>query len=194
VAAELAAGAGAAGLTVTRRGYPTGVHETADDLASLQDLLDRSHRSSGAHLRSAFDQEHRLSASELVAALPGIVEMHLAVVTGAGAPLVAPVDAFLFRGKVCFGLPAVSVRTPLLRRDPRISASFVSERVSFILHGTAVEVTDDHPWSERFEATAIELAVAQYGEGIKEWLERKRATDGTGYGGIAEPRVLFAKG
>jgi hypothetical protein len=164
------------------------MHESDDDLAAVQDLLDRSHAGSGEHLRRAFSQDQRLSAAELVDALPGIFEMHLAVVTPTGAPLVAPVDGFLVRGKVCLGLPAASVRTGLVRRDPRVSASYIGERASFIVHGAVVE-TDD----ELFESTATELYVAQYGDWFRQHLEEQRRTGGAGLSGVIEPRVLFAK-
>jgi hypothetical protein len=164
------------------------VKETDADLAALQALLDRSHAASGEHLRLAFDQEQRLSARELVDALPGLFEMHLAVVTSDGAPLVAPVDGFLLRGKIGVGLPAASVRTGLVRRDPRVSASYIGETCSFIVHGTVVEVQD-----ELFDSTATELYVAQYGDWFRDHLERMR-TEAPGFAGIIEPRVLFAKG
>ena len=169
------------------------MRETEDDLAELQDLLDRSHRGSGEHLRSAFDQENRLPARSLVESLPGIFEMHFAVVTGQGAPLVAPLDGFLLRGKVCLGLPEKSVRARCVRRDPRVSASYVGEGVSFIVHGTVTEVGDGHPWADLLDETSRSLYVAQYGDGFNEWLDRKQATEGRGFAGFIEPRVMFAK-
>jgi hypothetical protein len=163
------------------------VHETDDDVAALQDLLDRSRAGSGEHLRQAFGPP--LSAAELVAALSGIFEMHLAVVTSAGAPLVAPVDGFLLRGRVCVGLPPASVRTGLVRRDPRVSASFIGERCSFIVHGSVVEVDDD-----LFDSTATELYVAQYGDWFRDHMAEQQRKNGRGFAGVIEPRVLFAKG
>ena len=169
------------------------MRETAGDLAELQDVLDRSHQRSGEHLRSAFDQEHRLSATELATSLVGIFEMHLAVVTSDGKPLVAPVDGFLLRGKVCVGLPERSVRARLLRRDPSVSASYIGEGASFIVHGTVTEVGPGHDLFELFSATARDLYVAQYGDGFAEWMDRRVATEGPGFSGIIEPRVMFAK-
>jgi len=51
---------------------------------------------SGDHPRSIFDEGHRLTAPELVEEITGIFEIHLAVVTRDGTPLVAPVDAIMF--------------------------------------------------------------------------------------------------
>lgn len=104
------------------------MRETDEDLERLQALLERSFDRSGEHLRSAFGQEHRLSAASLVDRLPGLFEMHFAVIAADGAPLVAPVDGFVLRGKICLGLPAPAVRARLVRRDPRVSASFKRRR------------------------------------------------------------------
>ena len=49
------------------------MHETADDLARLQALLDRSYESAGRHLRSVITPERRLSAADLVDRTPGHV-------------------------------------------------------------------------------------------------------------------------
>lgn len=170
------------------------MRETDEDLEQLQALLDVSFDRSGEHLRSAFGQEHRLSAASLVDRLPGLFEMHFAVIAADGAPLVAPVDGFVLRGKICLGLPAPSVRARLVRRDPRVSASFNADDVAFIAHGTFVEVDEAHPMVELFDRTSRELYVAQYGEWFNDWLDHKTEVQGRGVTGYIEPRLLFAKG
>src|SRR5262245_45688985 len=100
------------------------MHETDDDLRALETLLSESHRMGGRHLRSIFTDAARPSAAELVRKLSNIFEVHLATTTVGGAPLVAPVDGCFFKGKLWFGVPADSLRTTLLRRDPRVSASY----------------------------------------------------------------------
>ena len=170
------------------------MHETDGDLEELQALLDVSFADSGEHLRSAFAQERRLSAEALVALLPGLIEMHLAVVTAAGAPLVAPVDGFLLRGKICLGLPASSVRARLVRRDPRVSVSFNTNDVAFIAHGSFVELTEAHPMGELFDETSRQLYIDQYGEWFADWLDGKLEREGRGVTGYIQPRVLFSKG
>ena len=170
------------------------VRETADDLAALQSLLDRSFGGSGSHLRSAFSQDRRLSADALVAALPGLFEMHLAALAGDGAPLVAPVDGFLLTGRLCVGFPPASLRARLLRRDPRVSASYVGADVAFIVHGTFVELAGGSPFSDLYDDVARALYVAQYGDWFDAYLDQKVATEGRGLVGYIEPRVMFAKG
>jgi hypothetical protein len=171
------------------------MQESKADLEGLQALLDRSFAGAGAHLRSIFDKEHRLSAQGLVDALEGIFEMHLATLTSNGAPLVAPIDGVFFKGKVWFGLPTESVRSRLVRRDSRISASYSQGSFAFIVHGSANEFTQASPVFEEFEFEAFikELYVAQYGPDWLKWHENRQREHGPGFRAWIEPRVMFAK-
>ena len=47
------------------------VYETAEDLVTLRDLIERSYARAGEHLRSIFTPERRIPAEDLVALLPG---------------------------------------------------------------------------------------------------------------------------
>ncbi len=162
------------------------MHETAEDLARLQDELDRSFESAGSHLAGIFGAD-RLSATDLVARWPGIVEIHLAVTTSDGAPMVAPIDAQLFRGRVWFGLPGASVRARLLRRDARVSASYADGSFGLIVHGVARETED-----EAYTRFVTDLYVAQYGPQFLEW-QKARSHEGE-FTGWIEARRVFAKG
>lgn len=174
--------------------YDRRVRETGDDLVELDVVLERSLAGSGEHLRSAFDQQHRLFAADVAAALGDIFEMHLATVARDGAPLAAPLDGVFFRGRVWFGLPAASLRARLVRRDPRVSASYNEPPVGMIVHGTAHEVDDSHPLFADYENLMTELYVSKYGSGWLEWYERLKQSPGRGFTGYVEPRVMFAKG
>ena len=167
------------------------MHESQRELLQLDELLTSSAASSGEHLRTAFDQERRLDAAGLSAALPGIFEMHLAVLSGSGAPLVAPVDGIFFRGRVWFGLPAQSLRAKLVRRDARVSASFNDPPRAFIVHGTAVEAQESESAVEEYGEVMRRLYVELYGGGWIDWFE---GLDHSGsFTGHIEPRVMFAK-
>ena len=48
------------------------VYETAEDLVTLRDLIERSYARAGEHLRSIFTPERRIPAEDLVALLPGV--------------------------------------------------------------------------------------------------------------------------
>ena len=169
------------------------MRETPADLDRLQERLDDSRRRAGQHLRRAFG-EKPTTAAEVVAALDGIFEMHLAVLTSSGAPLVAPIDGVLFHGDVWFGVPPAAVRTSLLRADPRVSASYTKAETAFIVHGEARELEPGTPLAEEWEELTTELYVAQYGPQWLEWRDRNRAEEpDRSFTGWIEPRRLFAK-
>ena len=169
------------------------MRETPADLDRVQARLDEGRRQAGPHLRRAFG-EKATTAAELVAALDGIFEMHLAVLTRSGAPLVAPIDGVLFHGDVWFGVPAAAVRTSLLRADPRVSASYTSGETAFIVHGEARELEPGTPLAVEWEELTTELYVAQYGPQWLEWRDRNRTEEpDRSFTGWIEPRRLFAK-
>lgn len=169
------------------------MQETETDLVALQRILDASADRAGEHLRRAFSQERRPSARRLCALLDGIFEMHLAVVTTDGSPLVAPIDGILYRGRIWIGIPAKAVRAQLVRRDPRVSASYDAGDLAFILHGWFREPPADDPDLQGFSATARSLYVARYGDWFEAWLEERDRTEGPGVTGYLEPRRLYAK-
>jgi hypothetical protein len=170
------------------------MHESESDIDELQRVLDASIERSGEHLRAAFDQEARSTASRVVEALSGIFEMHLAVVTTEGAPLVAPIDGIFYKGRIWVGIPAKAVRARLVRRDPRVSASYNTTAFAFIVHGRFREPPDDDLDRQEFAALARALYVEQYGDWFGPWMDQRDRTEGPGVTGYIEPRRIFAKG
>ncbi len=167
------------------------MNETAADIDALQSILDSSASSSGAHLRTAFNQDKRLSAQDLTGRLDGIIEVHLAVLAGDGAPLVAPVDAILFGARLWIGFPDTSLRSKLLRHDERVSASFIRDDLAFIVHGKFVRVeTAD---SVDYRSAVRSAYVAAYGDWMGDYIDAKAKTGDAGLTGFIEPRVMFAK-
>jgi nitroimidazol reductase NimA-like FMN-containing flavoprotein (pyridoxamine 5'-phosphate oxidase superfamily) len=127
------------------------VHETPDEVALLQDLLDRTYEGAGAHLRSIFTTERRLSAVELVRVLRGVCVLDLATVTASGEPIVAPVDGLFFRGRFWFGSAPSSVRFRHIRARPSVSAAHTrGEELCVIVHGAAREIDKAEAQSEAF--------------------------------------------
>jgi general stress protein 26 len=142
------------------------MHETADDLIALNDLLDRSYTRAGDHLRSIFTSERRISADELVALLPGVQVLNLATVSRACAPRVAPVDGLFYRGRFWFGTAAAAVRVTHLRERPQVSASHTrGEELAVIVHGTAALIDAGDPAHAGFANYYREV----YGFGWEEW-------------------------
>jgi hypothetical protein len=123
-----------------------------------------------------------------------IFEMHLAVITSDGAPLVAPIDGVFFKGKVWFGLPAAALRARLVRRGPRVSASYTrGESFAFVVHGVAREVSELDPQFAPYSAYTQELYVNAYGPGWIKWHEKNRGNAGEQYSGFIEPTRMFVK-
>jgi hypothetical protein len=168
--------------------------ESPADLQRLQDALDRSYRNAGRHIRTTFTEESRLSASDLVYSLPGIFEIHLAVTTADGAPMAAPVDAAMFQGTIWFGLPLHSVRSKLVRRDPRVSGSYTrGGSFALIVHGKAVEVSTSDSLYANYSDHVYNLYVSMYGPKWAEWYQKHRENIEGGYHGWIEPRRIYAK-
>jgi nitroimidazol reductase NimA-like FMN-containing flavoprotein (pyridoxamine 5'-phosphate oxidase superfamily) len=140
------------------------MHETPADIASLQDLLDRSMVVAGAHLRSIITPERRLSAEGVCALLTGMSLLALATVTSDGRPLVGPVDGIFYRGAFYFGSSPDSVKFRHLRQRPHVSATHLrGEELAVTVHGRAVEIdmrSGDHAG---FRKTLLDIYVPRYG-------------------------------
>lgn len=138
------------------------MHETDEDLTNLQALLDDSHAAAGAHLRSIFADERRVSAADLPGRLAGVQVTHLATVTAAGEPRVAPVDGLFYRGGLHVGTAPQAVRARHLRARPQVSASIAhGEEFAVVIHGRAVELDMDAEEQRGLRAYYAEV----YGDG-----------------------------
>ncbi|MCW2989720.1 MAG: uncharacterized protein JWM73_314 [Solirubrobacterales bacterium] len=138
------------------------MHETSPDTEWLQGILDASHARAGEHLRSIFADERRVAAAELPARLPGVQVTHLATVTAAGEPRVAPVDGLFFRGRLHVGTAPGAMRARHLRARPQVSASIAhGEEFAVVVHGRAVELDLDAAEHEGLRGYYTEV----YGDG-----------------------------
>lgn len=141
------------------------MHETPEDLARLQELLDASYASSGPHLRDIHTDAARLDAQALVDAYTGMQVLVVATVSADGRPLTGPVDSFLFRGTLRFGTSPDAVRARHLRRSPRISATHVrGEALVVTVHGRVRELD-----LRGEDADFAALTREHYGTGWEEW-------------------------
>ena len=122
------------------------MHETPDDLAALQDLLDRSYAAAGEHLLSIHEPKYRMTAEQACAALQGMVLLNLATVTARCEPRVGPVDGFFYRGHFYFGSADSSARFRHIRARPQVSATHLPrETLAITVHGRAVELDPHDP-------------------------------------------------
>ena len=165
------------------------MHETPVDVETLQRTLDESYAMAGEHLLSVFPAERRLSASALCDRLQAAFEINVAVVTGDGRPLVAPVDGVFFRGKLWFGFPPGSTRARLLRSRPAVSATYSKPAsVCVIAHGTAHEVVPSDSEYRAYEQYLREV----YGPVLDLSRAQYEGRSGSEYNAYIEPSKLFA--
>ncbi|HLW18223.1 MAG TPA: pyridoxamine 5'-phosphate oxidase family protein [Actinomycetota bacterium] len=133
------------------------MHETADDLAELQGLLDRSFANAGSHLLSIFDPPRRLDAEQLSEMLKGMRLLNVATVTAKGEPRVGPVDGHFHRGRFYFGSSPESFRFKHIRARPAVSAAHtVGEQIAVVVHGTATIIDVMSPEQDSFRAQLME--------------------------------------
>lgn len=148
------------------------MHETASDLAALQDLLDRSYASAGSHLRSIITPERRLDAEEVASRLAGMRLLALATVTADGRPLGGPVDGIFFRGSFHFGSSPDSVRFRHIQSRPHVSATHLPhEEFAVTVHGLAVPVDVKSNAGADLRRTLLEVYVPRYGSQWEEFLD-----------------------
>src|ERR1700749_594868 len=101
------------------------MHERAHDLTALQQLLDRSDRGAGAHLREIITPDRRIRAEEVCRQLTGGRLLAFATVTADNRPLVGPVDGTFVRGASPFSPSRDSVRVGHIRQRPAVSSAFL---------------------------------------------------------------------
>jgi len=140
------------------------VHETPDDLARLQDLLDSSAAGASTHLRNVITPERRLTAQDLSTRLVGMRLLALATVTADGRPLVGPVDGIFYRGAFYFGSSPDSVRFRHIRSRPDVSATHLpGEEMAVTVHGRAVPIDVGTEGQAGFRQALLDIYVPRYG-------------------------------
>jgi uncharacterized pyridoxamine 5'-phosphate oxidase family protein len=148
------------------------MHETPDDLAALQGLLDRSYAHAGAHLLAIHTPERRLTAEQVGERLTGMRLLALATVTADGRPIVGPVDGIFYRGAFHFGSAPNSVRFKHIRKRPHVSATHLpSEELAITVHGRAVPIDVQHADHAGFRRTLLDIYVPRYGPEWEDFLD-----------------------
>ena len=148
------------------------MHETEDDLARLQDLIDRSYAAAGEHLRSIHTAARRLSAEQVAERLTGMCLLALATVTADGRPIVGPVDGIFYRGAFHFGSSPDSVRLRHIRVRPHVSATHLpGEELAVTVHGSAELLDMRAEESAGFRQTVLDIYVPRYGAEYEEFID-----------------------
>jgi general stress protein 26 len=132
------------------------MRESAEDLAELQALLDRSRERSGPHQRLIFEGPgpfRHVDAPELAERLTGMRLLVVGTVGRSGQPRVSPVDGHFHRGGWFFSTPGNAFRLAHLRANPAISAVHTEgERLLVQVHGTAELVPFGGPGSDDLDS------------------------------------------
>src|SRR3954471_23791061 len=145
------------------------MHETPEDLAALQDLLDRSHAGAGAHLRRIITPERRLTAEQVSERLTGMCLLALATATSDGRPIVGPVDGIFFRGSFHFGSSPDSVRFRHIDARPHVSATHLpGEELAITVHGRAERADTS---SGPLRQTLLDIYTPRYGAEWEKFLD-----------------------
>ena len=144
------------------------MHETREDIAALQSLLDRSYAAAGSHLRSITTPERRVSAEQLVEQLTGMCLLVVATVTSDCRPIAGPLDGIFYRGAFHFGTAPDSVRYRHVLARPQVSATHLPrEEFAVNVHGRAVPVEV----AGGFRETLLEVYVPRYGADWEQFLD-----------------------
>jgi len=148
------------------------VHETPDELARLQRLLDDSAARAGAHLRSISTDERRLDAVALCERLQGMRLLVVATVTADGRPLAGPVDGYFLHGTFYFSSAPDSVRMRHLRARPYVSATHIpGDELAVTVHGRARLLDFDTPEGRELRQAMLDHYVPRQGPQFEEWLD-----------------------
>jgi hypothetical protein len=150
------------------------VRETADELATLQRLLDTSAAGAGPHLSGIIGAERRLSAAALSERLVGLRLLVVATVTADGRPLAGPVDGYFLHGSFWFSSGRDSVRMRHLAARPAVSATHLpGEELAVTVHGRAelFEVAD--PAFAEFRQAMLDEYLPKQGPAFETWLDQE---------------------
>jgi hypothetical protein len=143
--------------------------EQPDDLAALQELIDRSYAAAGPHLLAIHTPQRRLSAEEVCERLTGMRLLALATVSAAGRPVVGPVDGIFLHGAFHFGSAPESARARHIAARPWVSATHLpGEELAITVHGRAEPVDVS---AGELRETLLSIYVPRYGESWADMLE-----------------------
>ena len=118
--------------------------ETADDLATLQALLDTSHARSTEHLRGIINDDRTLTSGQVAALLAGMKVISVATVTARGEPRISAMDGHFLHGTWTFSTSRSSAKAHHLAARSGVSVAHVdNEALAVFSHGQAVEVSGD---------------------------------------------------
>jgi len=145
------------------------MYETPEELAALQELLDRSHAGATDHLRDIINDERRLTARDLVALLTGMKVISVATVTAQGHPRISAMDGHFLHGTWSFSTSGTAAKARHMSVRPDVSVAHVDhEELAVFSHGRVEELAESDPdWPE-----TLDHWTSHYGSSPLSWGER----------------------
>jgi general stress protein 26 len=140
--------------------------ETDDEVARLQDLLDRSRAGATGHLRGIIGDDRALSARDLVDLLTGMRVLSVATVTAAGEPRISALDGHFLHATWTFSTDGSAAKARHMRARPAVSVAYVDgERLAVFSHGRVEQMRDGDPDF----AAIVQHWTAHYGASPLTW-------------------------
>jgi len=145
------------------------MYETPDEMAALQELLDRSHAGATDHLRDIINAERRLTARDLVALLTGMKVISVATVTAQGHPRISAMDGHFLHASWSFSTSGTAAKARHMHVRPDVSVAHVDhEELAVFSHGRVEEMQEqDADWTE-----TLDHWTNHYGSSPLSWGER----------------------
>ena len=148
------------------------MHESPEEIAALQALLDHSYAAAGPHLLRIHTPERRLTAQQLSEQLQGMRLLTLATVTADGRPLTGPVDGVFLHGAFHFGSSPDSTRFRHIAKRPQVSATHLpGEELSVTVHGRATPVDVRAPEGADLRRALLDIYVPRYGAEWEQFMD-----------------------
>src|SRR5580658_3938946 len=152
------------------------MHESEEELAALQELLDRSAANAGPHMSGIISPDRRVDARQLAGRLHGMRLLVLATVTADGRPLNGPVDAYLIHGAFHFSSGRDSVRMRHLAARPAVSAVHLpGDELAVTVHGRAELFEISNPAHPELRQAMLDEYLPKQGPAFETWLEAEDA-------------------
>jgi hypothetical protein len=124
--------------------------ETEDEVAGLQQLLERSHGQATQHLRDIIHDQRVLTARDLVALLTGMNVLSVATVTARGEPRISALDGHFLHATWTFSTSVKAAKARHLQTRPAVSVAHIDgEALAVFGHGRAERMREaDTDWAE----------------------------------------------
>lgn len=141
------------------------MEETAEDIAELEEILDRSYGRAGKNLGDIHGRGRRLSAAELSERLKGPRWLVVATVSSDCRPFTAQVDGTFYRGRFYFGVnDKCSLKARHLERNPAVSATHIPDDNWVVtVHGRAERMNVGRDGEPGIKRVLIETYKQRYG-------------------------------